>query len=74
LLLLQPRQYGITHSRGTVIIAKEMMGKKRETTFPSITNQYRNQRKIKKTDTQIQTPTKQQYTMPKNKMKPTETY
>jgi hypothetical protein len=32
--------------------------KNRETSFPKAKNQYRNQREMKKTDTQIQTPTK----------------
>jgi hypothetical protein len=43
LLLLQARQQGITHSTGTVIIARAMMGKwkKEGNHFPPIIIQYR---------------------------------
>jgi hypothetical protein len=60
LLLLQARQHRITHSTGTVIIARARMGrqKKEGNHFPPIINQYRNQREMKKTGTQIQIPTK----------------
>jgi hypothetical protein len=36
IVIIKARQYRITHSTGTVIIARAMMGiwKKRETTFP----------------------------------------
>jgi hypothetical protein len=37
-----------------------------ETIYPPIINQYRNQREIKKTDTQILTQRKQRETIPKN--------
>jgi hypothetical protein len=33
--------------------------KRMKTIFPSVTNEYRNQREMSKADTQIQTPTKQ---------------
>jgi hypothetical protein len=39
--------------------------------FHPITNYYRNQREMKKTDTQIQTPKKQKETIPRNPKKPT---
>jgi hypothetical protein len=41
-----------------------------DTIFPPITNYYRKQREMKKTDTQIQTPTKQRETIPRNPTKP----
>jgi hypothetical protein len=74
LLLLQARQYRVIHSTGAVIITRAMMRrwKKEGKHFPPIINQYRNQREMKKTDTQIQTPTKRK-TMPKNPTKPTRT-
>jgi hypothetical protein len=61
LLLIQARKYLIAHSTGTVTIARAMMGrqKKEGNQFTPVINKYRNQREIKKTDTQIQTPTKQ---------------
>jgi hypothetical protein len=46
--------------------------KGKETIFPPKLNLYRIQREMKKTDTQIQTPTKQRQTMPKNPRKPTD--
>jgi hypothetical protein len=60
LLLLQARKYLIAHSTGKITIPRAMMGnrKNRETSFPTAKNEYRNQREMKKTDTQIQTPTK----------------
>jgi hypothetical protein len=59
LLLLHARQYRITHT-GKIIIANAIMGrwKKEGNHFPPIINQYRNQREMKKTDPQIETPTK----------------
>jgi hypothetical protein len=41
--------------------------------FPSIINYYRNQREMKKMDTQIQTTTKQRETIPMKPTKPTTT-
>jgi hypothetical protein len=49
LLLSQARKYSIAHSTGTVTTPKTMMGRQKK---------HRNQRGMKKTDTQIQTPTK----------------
>jgi hypothetical protein len=55
LLLLQARKYLSAHSIGTVITPRTMMGrqKKQGNQFP-----HSKQREMKKTDTQIQTPTK----------------
>jgi hypothetical protein len=60
LLLLQARKYSIAHSTGTITAPRTMMGrqKKWETSFPIAKNYYRNQREMKKADTQTQTPTK----------------
>jgi hypothetical protein len=44
-----------------------------ETIFPPTINLYRNQRKMNKTDIQIQTPTQQKETIPRNPTKPTRT-
>jgi hypothetical protein len=44
-----------------------------ETISPPITNKYKSQKEMKKTDTQIQTPRKQRETIPRNPMKPTRT-
>jgi hypothetical protein len=57
LLLLQARKYLIAHSTGTVTTPRKMMGRQGNQ-FPHSKNYYRNQRGMKKTDTQIQTPTK----------------
>jgi hypothetical protein len=61
LLLLKARKYLIAHSTGTVKTTKTMMGRQKKTGKPVSPQQkisYRNQRGMKKTDTQIQTPTK----------------
>jgi hypothetical protein len=60
LLLLQARHTEL-HSTGTVKVARGIMGrqKKEGKHSPPIRNKYRNQREMKKTDAQIQTPTKQ---------------
>jgi hypothetical protein len=59
-LLLQARKYLIAHSTGTITTPRAMMGrqKKQGKWIHNRKNYYRNQRKMKKTDTQIQTPTK----------------
>jgi hypothetical protein len=59
-LLLQDRKYLITHSTGTITTPRVMTGrqKKQGNQFPHSKKEYRNQREMKKTDTQIQTPTK----------------
>jgi hypothetical protein len=58
LLLLQARKYLIAHSTGTT--SRTIMGrqKKQGNQFPHGKNYCRNQRGMKKTDTQIQTTTK----------------
>jgi hypothetical protein len=61
LLLLQDRKHLIAHSTGTVTISRAMMGrwkKQGNQYLPPAKNEYRNQREMKKTDIQIQTPTK----------------
>jgi hypothetical protein len=61
LLLLQARTYLIAHSTGKITTARAMTGrqkKQEKPVSPQQKNYYRNQRKMKKTDTQNQTPTK----------------
>jgi hypothetical protein len=60
LLLLQARQYGITHSRGTVIIARAMMRrwKKEGKHFPPNNKSVQEPEGNEENRYQIQTPTK----------------
>jgi hypothetical protein len=60
LLLLQDRKYLITHNTGTVTTPRAITGrqKKKGKSFPTAKNKYRDVKEMKKTDTQIQTPTK----------------
>jgi hypothetical protein len=58
--IITARKYLIAHSTGTITRPRAMRGrqKKQANQFPTSKNYYRNQREMKKTDTQIQTPTK----------------
>jgi hypothetical protein len=58
--IITARKNLLAQSTGTITTPRAMMGrlKKRETSFPTAINYYKHQREIKKTDTQIQTPTK----------------
>jgi hypothetical protein len=60
LLLLQARKYLIANSTGTATIARVMMGrwKKEGNQFPPSNKLIQEPEEMKKTDTQIQTPTK----------------
>jgi hypothetical protein len=60
LLLLQARKYLIAHSTEIITTPRAMMArqKKQETSFPTRKISTGTREKEKKTDTQIQTPTK----------------
>jgi hypothetical protein len=60
LLLLQARKYLITHSTGTITSPRAMMGRKKKqgTQLPHSKKLVQEPVEMKKTDTQIQTPTK----------------
>jgi hypothetical protein len=60
LLLLHARKYFTAHSTGTITTQRAMTRRKKKkgNQFPHSKIRYRNQRGMKKTDTQIQTPTK----------------